>query len=184
MWANLDFLPIIRRMLKAKVLVSISAGTLVYVLISFFGGQNGLWAMRQLEEQREEISINMAGITKINEELTLEYTALRSDMDVVAAYARRLGYVAEGERLVKISGLPTYYTTMYDTGSVMRRSEVSFIPEWVGKATGLLVGCLLLVLLVLRDLSRGVSTWSSSPPSYEAGLRVGGYDSSSGTRSL
>ena len=78
------------------------------MLISFLGGQNGLWAMRQLEEQRQEISINMAEIAKINEELELEYTALRNDMDVVAAYARRLGFVAEGETLVKVTGLPTY----------------------------------------------------------------------------
>ena len=95
----------------------------MYVLISFLGGQNGLWAMRQLEEQRQEISINMAEIVKINEELELEYTALRNDMDVVAAYARRLGFVAEGETLVKVTGLPTYYTTMYDTGLEYLRSQ-------------------------------------------------------------
>lgn len=164
-------------MVRAKILISISAGTLVYVLISFFGGQNGLWAMNQLEEQRQNISINKAEIEKINEELTLEYTALRNDMEVVAAYARRLGFVAEGEKLVKISGLPTYYTTMYDTGTIMRRTQVRFIPDWIAKVTGCVVFVLMFVLLVLKDLSRGIPLVARSAPSYEAGVSVGGYDS-------
>lgn len=162
--------------------MAISAGCLVYVLISFFGGQNGLWAMRQLEAQRQEISINMAEIAKINEELELEYTALRNDMDVVAAYARRLGFVAEGEILVKVTGLPTYYTTMYDAGSVMRKTEVKFIPEFISKMMGIVVAVLMMILLVMKDLSRGVSNFSRKKPSYEAGLQVGGYEAASGMR--
>lgn len=164
-------------MIKAKILISISVGTLIYVLISFLGGQNGLWAMSQLEEQRHNISINKAEIEKINEELTLEYTALRNDMEVIAAYARRLGFVAEGEKLVKISGLPTYYTTMYDTGSIMRRTQIKFIPDWIAKVTGCVVFVLMFVLLVLKDLSRGIPLVARSKPSYEAGVSVGGYDS-------
>lgn len=164
-------------MVKAKILISVSVGTLVYVLISFLGGQNGLWAMNQLEEQRQNISINKAEIEKINEELTLEYTALRNDMEVVAAYARRLGFVAEGEKLVKISGLPTYYTTMYDTGSIMRKTQIKFIPDWIAKVTGCVVFVLMLILLVLKDLSRGIPLVTRSKPSYEAGVSVGGYDS-------
>lgn len=152
------------------------------MLISFLGGQNGLWAMRQLEEQRQVISINMAEISKINEELELEYTALRNDMDVVAAYARRLGFVAEGETLIKVTGLPTYYTTMYDTGSVMRKTEVKYIPESISKIMGIVVTALMMVLLVMKDLSKGVSNFSRKKPSYEAGLRVGGYESAPGMR--
>ena len=166
-------------MLRTKILMAISAGTLVYVLISFLGGQNGLWAMGQLEQQRQEISINMAEISKINEELELEYTALRNDMDVVAAYARRLGFV---ETLVKVTGLPTYYTTMYDTGSVMRKAEVKYIPESIGKIMGVVVTALMMVLLVMKDLSKGVSNFSRKKPSYEAGLSVGGYESVPGMR--
>lgn len=169
-------------MLRTKILMAISAGCLVYVLISFLGGQNGLWAMRQLEEQRQEISINMAEIAKINEDLELEYTALRNDMDVVAAYARRLGFVAEGETLVKVTGLPTYYTTMYDTGSVMRKAEVKYIPESISKIMGIVVTTLMMILLVMKDLSRGVSNFSRKKPSYEAGLQVGGYEAASGMR--
>lgn len=164
-------------MVKAKILISVSVGTLVYVLISFFGGQNGIWAMKQLEEQRQNIYINKSEIERINEELTLEYTALRSDMEVVAAYARRLGFVAEGEKLVKISGLPTYYTTMYDTGSIMRKAPIKFIPDWIAKITGCVVFGLMFILLALRDLSKGIPITQRGKPSYEAGVSVGGYNS-------
>ena len=176
--------PIYRSMWKTRILLSISVGTLVYVLISVLGGQNGVWAMNQLKEQRQNISINKAEIERINEELILEYTALRNDMDVVAAYARRLGFVGEGELLVKISGLPTYYTTMYDAGTIMRQSEIKFISELVAKVCGCVVAVLMLVLLVLRDLSKGRISFVRSRPTYEAGLHVGGYDASSTTTYL
>ena len=173
-----------RSMWKTRILISISVGTLVYVLISFLGGQSGVWAMNQLKEQRQNISINKAEIEKIHEELTLEYTALRNDMDVVAAYARRLGFVGEGELLVKISGLPTYYTTMYDAGTIMRQSEIKFIPELVAKLCGCVVTVLMLLLLILRDVSKGRIIFARSRPSYEAGITVGGYDASSTTTYL
>lgn len=178
--------PIILNMLKTKIkiLVSICAGTFVYVFISLFGGQSGFWAMKQLEEQRQNISINKAEIERLNEELTLEYVALRNDMEVIAAYARRLGFVGEGELLVKITGLPTYYTTMYNAGTVMRQAEVKFIPEWIAKLIGCIVGLLLMILLFLKDLSKSIVKLSRVQPSYEAGLRVVGYDSPSTTTYL
>ena len=184
MWAKMKVMPINRNMWKVRILVSISVGTLVYMLISFFGGQNGVWVMNQLKEQRQNISINKAEIEKIHEELTLEYTALRNDMEVVAAYARRLGFVGEGELLVKISGLPTYYTTMYDAGTIMRQSEINFIPEIYAKISGCVVAGLILALLFLKDLLRKENSFSGRRTSYEAGISVGGYDASSSTTHL
>ncbi|AEE16942.1 FtsB family cell division protein [Treponema brennaborense] len=141
-------------MLRLKVLISICAGTLVYVLASFFGGQDGLWAMHQLELQKQDISVRVAEIAKINEELLLEYMALKQDPDVIAAYARKLGYVSEGEKLVKISGLAPQYTPLYNAGVLLKSSPVSFIPEWVCKLFGLLVGTLTFVLLLLKHLAK------------------------------
>lgn len=180
----MHIVPITLNMLKTKILVSISVGTLVYVFVSLFGGQSGIWAMKQLKEQKQNISLNKVEIERINQELTLEYTALRNDMEVIAAYARRLGFVGEGELLVKISGLPTYYTTMYNAGTVMRQTEIKFIPEWIAKLIGCIVGLLLMILLFLKDLSKSIVKLSRVQPSYEAGLRVVSYDSSSTTTYL
>ncbi|MBQ1983067.1 MAG: septum formation initiator family protein, partial [Spirochaetaceae bacterium] len=83
-------------MRKNTILLSISIGTLVYVLISLFCGQNGLWAESQLASQKMDLCNNIAQIQKINDELSLEYTALMQDNEVISAHARRLGFVNDG----------------------------------------------------------------------------------------
>ena len=51
-------------MRKITILFSISLGTLVYVLVSLFCGQNGLWAESQLVSQKMDLCTNIAKIQK------------------------------------------------------------------------------------------------------------------------
>ena len=64
----------------------------------------------------------------------------------------------------------------------MRKAEVKYIPESISKIMGIVVTTLMMILLVMKDLSRGVSNFSRKKPSYEAGLQVGGYEAASGMR--
>jgi len=163
-------LPIIFYMIRVKVLFSLCLGTFVYVLISVLGGQNGIWAMNQLEEQKKEISLHTAEIAKTNNELAMEYTALKQDGSVVAAYARRLGYVAEGEKLVKISGLAPYYDPIYNAGSVKKIEPVLFIPEWICKIVAYFISLFFFVMWVLRDYLRQPKV-SKAKKTYSVGLK-------------
>ena len=95
---------------RAKYLSAVFLGTFVYVLLSITFGQNSLRCYSQLEEQKRLISRQTTDIQNINSELSLELTALQSDRAVIAAYARKLDYVSDGEKLVKITGLKPYQT--------------------------------------------------------------------------
>ena len=68
-------------------------------------------------------------IQKIHDELSLECTALEKDKDVIAAYARKLDYVSEGEKLVKITGLKPYEAPLYDTETIIRHAPIAFMSE-------------------------------------------------------
>lgn len=142
-------------MMRFKLLASALAGTACYVLVSFVGGRDGLWATEQLQEQKRLLAANTAVIEKTNEELNLEKVALQKDMDVIAAYARKLGFISEGERLVKISGLSMRETQIVDAGTVMRHKESRYIPERYCKGVGFIVFILLYAVLWLFDYSRG-----------------------------
>ncbi|MCF0241965.1 MAG: septum formation initiator family protein [Treponema sp.] len=128
------------------------AGILVYITLSIFAGQNGIKSYRQLEIQRMEISKRTAAILQINEELKLEKNALQYDTDVIAAYARSLDYVKEGEKLVKINGLKPFENTLFDTGTVLREESISYIPDSVCKILGLLIFTMTLILFFILDL--------------------------------
>lgn len=145
-------------MTRTKYLTAVLLGTFAYTMLSLFAGRDGTGVYRQLEKQKREISRRTAEIQKINDELSLEYTALEKDRDVIAAYARKLDYVKPGEKLVKITGLRPYQTTLYDTGTVLKRSPVTYISESVCKAVGAAFFAVSLLLMFLADYSRNGST--------------------------
>ena len=143
-------------MKQFRFLAAACVGTFFYVLISLIAGKDGLWATSQLQEQKRLVSAHTASIEKINDELTLESLALQNDKDVIAAYARKLGYVGEGEKLVKISGLAAKETQIFDPGMVVKYPPVKFVPEWVCKSFGLIIFALAYIVLLLSDYRNGL----------------------------
>lgn len=142
-------------MKNVKYLVAVLIGVIVYVAMSSTCGRNGIWAASQLLEQKRAISANTQYIENINEELKLEKTAIQNDKDVIAAYARKLGYVSDGEKLVKIKGLGTLADISYETGTVIKAKEVKYVEEKVCKIVGVAAGVLCLILALFNDISKG-----------------------------
>jgi cell division protein FtsB len=145
-------------MTHTKCLIAVLLGTLVYTLLSLIAGRDGIWAYRQLAEQKREISTHAAAIQKINDELSLEQTALEKDRDVIAAYARKLDYVNPDEKLVKITGLRPCQTALYDTGTVMRRRTMTYMSESVCKAVGVIFFALSLLLMYMAGYDKNRNT--------------------------
>ena len=159
---------------RAKYLSAVFIGTLVYVLLSVSFGRNSIHCYKQMEEQKRLISKQTSDIQNINSELTLELAALQSDRAVIAAYARKLDYVSDGEKLVKITGLKPAQTTLYDTGKVMRHEEPEYIPEKYCKMVGLFFGLLCALICFLYDLNNGNITFGKSKKPIVTGIPV--YD--------
>jgi len=141
---------------RFRLLAAFFTGTLFYVIMAVVGGRDGIWAASQMREQKQVLSAHVAEIEKTNNELTLEKIALQKDSDVIAAYARKLGYVGDGEKLVKITGMPSRETRIFDPGTVIHHEEAKYIPEAVCKISGLVIALLVYLVLVLYDVQRGV----------------------------
>lgn len=142
-------------MKRCRFIISVLVGTFVYVLVSLMAGRDGIWATRQMEEQRRILSTRSAAIEKTNEQLKMEKSALLYDMDVIAAYARKLGFVKDGEKLVKVSGLAQRETRIFDPGIVQKSEAVSYLPEWFCKSSGLVIFILMYIILFLYDFNHG-----------------------------
>jgi len=138
-----------------KYLSVLFVGTLVYVLLSVTVGQNSFKSYKRMEEQKRIVSKQKADIQNINSELSLELMALKSDKAVIAAYARKLGYVNDGEKIVKINGLKPYQNALYDTGTVVRHEEPEYISERFCKLSSFIVAFLWLIILFFYDLNKG-----------------------------
>ncbi|MBQ5471715.1 MAG: septum formation initiator family protein [Treponema sp.] len=161
-------------MIRTKIITSAFIGTLVYVALSFIAGNNGFWAYNQLEQQKIEIARHTEEIQNINSELNLEYTALLKDKDVISSYARKLDYVGNGEKIVKINGLRHKDKALYDIGSVQKRKECSYFPEVACKSAGFTVFILTFLIFILIDLNNGTISFSRKRVDYVQGIPV--YD--------
>lgn len=140
---------------RTKYLITVFIGTFVYVLLSMTVGQNGFKCIKHMENEKRVISKQAADIQNINSELTLELKALENDKAVIAAYARKLDYVTDDEKLVKITGLKPAQTTLYDIGSVLRHKETSYLSEKICKILGLFFFAVSFVIMILYDVSKG-----------------------------
>lgn len=159
---------------RIKYLLSIFVGIFVYVLMSVTIGQNSIKCYKELEVQKKQISLQASAIESLNEELRMELAALKNDNDVIAAYARKLDYVSDGEKLVKITGLKPIQTEIYNTGSVVRHKELKFLEEKYCKITGLSFFVLTLILLFFYDLNNGNITFKKDEKPLVTGIPI--YD--------
>lgn len=134
-----------------RIFAAALAGTLIYVLISFTCGKDGIWADEQLKVQKRILCARADEIQKINDSLFLEYTALEKDPDVIAGFARKMGYVRDGEKIVKINGLISVDEYHFETGTPVKFIEPLFLPEWFCKCSGFLMFVSAYLYLFLKD---------------------------------
>ncbi len=159
-------------MKRAKYLTVLFVGTLVYVIMSLSFGQNSLRCYSKMEEQKRIVSKQKAEIQSINTELSLELSALKNDKAVIAAYARKMDYVSDGEQLVKITGLKPYQNALYDTGTVIRHEEPDYVSEKLCKMCGLCAALLVLLLMLIFDFKKGYLTFSRQKKEFVTGIPV------------
>ena len=128
-----------KNMNRFHFLLSICCAVLVYVCISVLAGQEGIWAYNQLKAHKIFLSLHVEALQRLNRQLVSDDNALRSDSDVIAAYAKKMGFVRDGERLVKISGISETPAFVYDPGTRVMRPEIIFVPEWIAKSIAFLI---------------------------------------------
>lgn len=141
-------------MKRFRLLSALLAGTGMYVIISLSGGRDGVLAQLQLQEQKRILSSRTEEIQRINDSLALEYAALEKDADVIAAFARKLGYIKDGEKLVRINGLSSANDFIYDAGRPVKATAPFCLPEWFCKLLGVVAFALVYGLELLCDLRR------------------------------
>lgn len=139
-----------------RTLAAVLAGTFIYVLISFAFGRDGLWADMQLREQKRLLNSRTEEIQRINNSLELEYVALKKDPDVIAAFARKLGYVRLGEKIVRINGLVPAEQFSFEAGTPLVIAEPFSLPEWFCKVSGFLMFFVVYSYLCLEDIKRKI----------------------------
>ncbi len=148
-------------MSRFHLLFSAACAVLVYVCISIFAGQHGIWAYTQLEEHKIVLAQHLSALQQVNEQLTIDSNALKDDESVLRAYAKKMGFVSEGERLLKISGFADTPAFVYNAGSKILRPQIIFVPDWISKCIGFFVFITINLIISLLHLKKSIKTYDS-----------------------
>ena len=140
-------------MTRIKFMISVCIGTFIYILLSITVGRNGFYAYNQLYEQKLMLTANVASLQKVNDQLSAEYEALKTDRAIIEAYARNLGFSYEGEKIIKITGIGIPEHNVYDTGTVLTVDEIAFVPESICKISGLAGFCISFIIMLIVAIS-------------------------------
>lgn len=88
-----------------RIAVCAWAGFVAYSICLFSIGPAGFTSMDRLEAERGRLETNLKELTSINADLAARVEALQSDRETIAAEGRKYGYIAPGERLVRVVGI-------------------------------------------------------------------------------
>jgi len=124
---------------------------LVYTSLSYFWGQNGLYARRHLETERVRLYENLKKLENINIDYQNIRNNLMRDQDSLSVYARQLGYGREGEEYIRIMGLGIAINTNMPAGQVSYTESPDFISDTTIKIISLLFALVVLSLLLFYD---------------------------------
>lgn len=127
-------------MKRFKIVLPIFVGTLVYSALSFCIGPRGLWAMDQLALEKQKVAANLENLYLMNEDLDSRFQNLSADADTISVYAHELGYVANGERLIKLAGFTGGIDRNFESGAAIPVKAPEFLPEWICKFFGFFAG--------------------------------------------
>lgn len=141
-------------MTRLKFMIALCIGTLVYTGMSIIGGRNGIMAYRQLYEQNEKLILKTQELKDTRDRLKVDYAELKSDKGRVEAQARKLGFIYDGETVIMINGIAEAKPEIYDTGTVIRLSEINFIPEKTCKIMGLAFFAISAMMMLVLDLRK------------------------------
>lgn len=124
-------------MKRFAVIVPVFVGTLVYSILGITVGPRGMLPMAGLSGEKARIGRNLEILYEINADLDARYRSLNSDPDTISVYAHELGYVASGERLIKLAGFAGGIDRALVSGTAETVHRPSYLPEWLCKTLGI-----------------------------------------------
>jgi len=123
----------------------------VYTFFSFFLGQNGLYARKHLEGERQRLIENQKTLEQTRLDFLKTKENLMNDNDMLSVYARQLGYGTEDEQFIRIKGLSVAISPPMPAGQVLYAVKAEFISDTVIKAISACFALAVLIFFLIKE---------------------------------
>lgn len=123
--------------------------TLVYTLLTFFFGAKGIYTQKKLEEELKNVVKNVNLINQKGEELDVIIKNLTSDEQTIKIFAHDLGYINEGEGIIKLSSFAPDPLRDASCGDAITIKKPTFISDSLCKRFAFLMGLVSLIIEII-----------------------------------
>jgi len=120
-----------------------------YSVLTFFLGESGVYSQKKLEDEKVNILKNISDIKHKGVELDVLIKNLTSDEETIRIFAHDLGYVAEGETIVKLPSFKPDVLSDINYGTALEVRRSSFISDSLCKKFATLMGLIAFIIEVL-----------------------------------
>ena len=127
----------------------------VYTFFSFFLGQNGLYAHKHLEAERQRLIENQKALEKTQQDFVKTRENLINDSDMLSVYARQLGYGTEDEQFIRIKGLSVAINPPMPAGQVLYAASPEFVSDTVIKVISICFALAVLLFFLIKEALLG-----------------------------
>jgi cell division protein FtsB len=138
-------------MIEKSILPALYTGIIVYLLLNLFWGNQGINALNELRDERENLEYNMEVLSLENRDVQIHLDQLKNDRISISLLARKLGYIKEGEKIIysDLGGSSrsiSYGLPILRTGIVPPSRDRGLFFRGLSFTAGLIVFLLLLIL--------------------------------------
>ncbi|MDR2660370.1 MAG: septum formation initiator family protein [Spirochaetaceae bacterium] len=139
-----------------KYLAVLWIALMFYALSSLLVGAMGLFAYKQLNEEKEKQIANLHRLQILNEEFTGIKNSLVNDNDTIYLHARELGYGDGGERFIRIAGLNGKQKNRVSAGELFLPVEPEYVSDKTLRIISIAIALSMTLCIGIVDLLRFV----------------------------
>lgn len=121
----------------------------VYTLLMFFFGPTGIYSQKKLEEEIKNLVKNVNLINRTGEELDIMIKNLTSDEQTIKIFAHDLGYVNEGEGIIKFTSFKIDPLRDVACGNAITVKKHTFLSDSICKRFAFMMGLVSLIIEIL-----------------------------------
>ncbi|MBQ7611654.1 MAG: septum formation initiator family protein [Spirochaetaceae bacterium] len=129
-----------------KILVAIFFMVLSYTGLNFVFGEKGLYAQAILKEQLEQLKQHVSTLKDNELKLQNQLVNLSYDYDTISIYANKLGYIQDGDYIIKLSNMNTKSVYANTPGQYLVLPPIQFVSDSIIKTVSASVGIIVIMI--------------------------------------
>lgn len=132
-----------------KIVSAVFATVICYTMLTCIYGKKGYYTQKALAAQIAEMRVHVENLQQTEMLLSDKVLNLSYDYDTIRIYANELGYISEGQRMIKLQNKNGADIHEFSPGKYLVLPEISYMSDTVIKTISASLGIIVVLIQML-----------------------------------